>query len=575
VTVGLLISQQPGGLMGIGLLLLGGLVGFSVGFKLRQRVLRSPFLGGLQSHDMFFRQSGIAISYVDEQGQFLRANQAYCDLVGYSEAELRGLSFQEITHPDDLAADLHLSQQITARDIDAFVLDKRYIRSDGQIQWVTLSISQVFDPQGNPLFRIAIAQDISDRIRIEQQLRLQVQQQQISAQITQHIHRSSLDLSELLNTTVTEVRQLLTADRVVIYRFEPDYSGLVIVESVDATWPAMLGQKITDPCLQQPDCVLPYRHGRIQAISDVLTSGLADCYVESLRRYQVRANLVIPIILADGLQKSDPILWGLLVVQQCSHPRQWRSQEIALLQNLAQQLAIALQQAQLYRQVHMVNQELLRQVSLDGLTQVANRRRFDQYVTQEWQRLIRQQRPLAVIMADVDFFKAYNDDYGHAAGDDCLKQIAQVMSQTVRRPADLVARYGGEEFAVVLPETSLAGALRVAEEIRQQVESLGLPHRRSTVSSVITLSLGVATLVPRMDRQIGQLLRAADIALYQAKNQGRNCCCATDRPLDSGDSSEAVEAETNGDETESEPTLDFDEFSEDEFGDSRSIWDSF
>jgi len=174
------------------------------------------------------------------------------------------------------------------------------------------------------------------------------------------------------------------------------------------------------------------------------------------------------------------------------------------------------------RQLEEVNQKLLYLSSLDGLTGIANRRSFDESLDREWRRGIRYNTSLSLIMIDVDFFKAYNDTYGHQAGDDCLKQVAGALRSVVRRPGDLVARYGGEEFVVILPGTHLEGALVVAEALRVAVETLKIHHAGSELSRQITISLGVATTVPSRGSSPAALVAAADQALYKAKQEGRN-----------------------------------------------------
>lgn len=170
-----------------------------------------------------------------------------------------------------------------------------------------------------------------------------------------------------------------------------------------------------------------------------------------------------------------------------------------------------------------LNQELQRLTATDGLTGVANRRRFDEALDHEWRRAIRAAAPLACIMIDIDHFKAFNDRYGHLQGDACLRQIAHALVSTVRRAGDIVARYGGEEFAVVLPATALAGAQRVAEQLRTTVENLKIPHDASGTSAFVTISLGVSAVVPQQGVMPHTLVAAADRALYQAKRSGRNC----------------------------------------------------
>jgi diguanylate cyclase (GGDEF)-like protein len=168
------------------------------------------------------------------------------------------------------------------------------------------------------------------------------------------------------------------------------------------------------------------------------------------------------------------------------------------------------------------NRELQRLSQIDGLTQIANRRHFDQYLTQEWQRSQREQRSLSLILCDVDFFKNYNDLYGHQKGDDCLQRVAQLLRQAVKRPADLVARYGGEEFALILPSTDLKGAIAIAQAIQQEVYSAQILHTASEISKFLTISLGIVSTIPTSAVSLDQLIAAADAALYEAKHQGRD-----------------------------------------------------
>lgn len=168
------------------------------------------------------------------------------------------------------------------------------------------------------------------------------------------------------------------------------------------------------------------------------------------------------------------------------------------------------------------NEELSRLATLDGLTQLANRRRLDEYLMIEWHSLTRQQAPLSFILCDIDYFKRYNDNYGHQAGDDCLRQVARAMSRAVRRSSDMVARYGGEEFAVILPNTHIEGALKVAREMQREIQELKIHHASSEVHEHVTLSIGVATVIPVPTSSPEMLINIADHALYEAKRQGRN-----------------------------------------------------
>lgn len=174
------------------------------------------------------------------------------------------------------------------------------------------------------------------------------------------------------------------------------------------------------------------------------------------------------------------------------------------------------------RQLASANEALQRLSLQDGLTGIANRRHLDDYLDREWRRAIRSRAPLSLVMADIDNFKSFNDTYGHQAGDEALKRVAQAMGGALRRAGDLVTRCGGEEFAVVLPETPAEHAHIVAETLRRAVESLSIAHRGSPVAPWVTISVGVASEVPDRASSPTALLATADTAMYRSKHCGRN-----------------------------------------------------
>ena len=174
------------------------------------------------------------------------------------------------------------------------------------------------------------------------------------------------------------------------------------------------------------------------------------------------------------------------------------------------------------QQLLKINQKLGQLVNIDSLTQLANRHRFDEFLTREWYRRRRDNSSLSLILCDIDYFKLYNDCFGHIGGDECLKQVAEVISEGVKRPADLAARYGGEEFAIILPQTPAQNALKVAERIRLNVKKLQLSHPSSLIDDYVSLSLGVSCITPDSKSTEQQLLSTADEALYEAKKQGRD-----------------------------------------------------
>ncbi|WP_353672493.1 diguanylate cyclase [Synechocystis sp. LKSZ1] len=174
--------------------------------------------------------------------------------------------------------------------------------------------------------------------------------------------------------------------------------------------------------------------------------------------------------------------------------------------------------------------ETVELANLDALTQIANRRRFDDHLHEQWQTLGAEQQPLALILCDIDHFKQFNDFYGHLSGDDCLRRVAQALSASLRNPYDLFARYGGEEFAALLPYTDKAGAGHTAKRMQATLNLLEIPHHPSPIAGHVTMSFGIAITVPQATVDPLSLVAMADHCLYQAKQQGKNCIVCTQSP---------------------------------------------
>jgi len=406
-----------------------------------------------------------------------------------------------------------------------------------------------------------------ERQRIEEQLRQQALRERLLGQMIEHI-RSSIDATSILQSTVTEVRQFLKTDRVLIYRcqdwasqFDDDQKG-AIVAGDGLPLGYIENQNIT--AALAVSCFVLVESQSVQAIADVSATGVADSCKELLADCEISAILSVPIWQSgdwetankrleatvfeteknqdaaetyisgptvgkpqapDSIAENRSSLWGMLTAYNCSGVREWQQWEIDFLQHLANQVAIAIEQSQLYRQLAIANQKLQELATTDGLTGIANRRQFDRVLMLEWRRLAREELPLSLIMFDIDFFKPYNDFYGHLGGDDCLRQVAGAIARSAKRAGDLAARYGGEEFAVVLPNTSAEGANIVARKICDGIASLKLPHARSSIGPYVTLSCGIATAIPSSEESPDTLIRSADSALYQAKTEGKNRIC--------------------------------------------------
>ncbi len=588
------------------------------------------------------------------------------------------------THPDDRELIRHRMEQ-AINNGKQFQQEIRIFCPDGSLRYLLIKCQGLINEQGQIIRLFGTLLDITERKQIEETLRQLLKRERVVTEITQRI-RQSLNLEEILNTTVIEIRKLLQTDRVLIYRCEPNETATVIVQSVGVEWISLWDQQIPSIYLTQEQCIIPFSQGCLHNISDIYTTNLKTDQLQWLEHCQVRACLGVPIIEGE-------VLWGFLMAHHCACPREWAYWELDLLEQFAaqvsiaihqsqlyektqqqaqrekglrrviqamsqsldletifstatfeigqllnvdrvsiaqyladqshwvivasttqradipdvigiiipdennlisaqlkqqkvirisnfqkdvnqpashdlaemnpgallivplwvgsciwgslslyrhnqtwiwqdaevelactlvEQLQVAIQQSQLYQQLQIANQRLEGLVMMDGLTQVANRRRFDEYLTEEWKRATRENHPLALIFCDVDYFKNYNDRYGHLAGDECLIQVAQALDGSVRRPGDLVSRYGGEEFAIILPQTSVTGAVQVAEIITETLKFLQIPHDTSLISSHLTVSMGIASLIPSLNSSPQVLIEAADQALYQAKAQGRN-----------------------------------------------------
>jgi two-component system, cell cycle response regulator len=372
--------------------------------------------------------------------------------------------------------------------------------------------------------------EIQTRQQTEHSLRLKVQQEAALNRVIQVIHNKSLDLSAVFLTAVSEIGQLLDLDFATILRYEapeahwstiaeyqpnPNAGGLLNLDIHDS------GNPITAKLKQ------------LQIVEIANSTSLGDRHNRLLAQKRPGAWLLVPL-------QVNQTIWGALHLgrrpasldsnpqgadqgqDQGSDRSPWSLADRQSTCAIADQLAIAIQQSELYQHLQEANLELNRLATRDGLTQVANRRHFDRYLDLQWREAQREQSELALILCDVDFFKKYNDGYGHLAGDDCLKSVAQALEKSLKRPDDLVARYGGEEFAVILPRTDLQGAAFMAQTLRLAIHKLAIPHGNSLVGPIVTMSLGVASVVPQVGQSPQELIAQADQALYQAKEAGRD-----------------------------------------------------
>jgi diguanylate cyclase (GGDEF)-like protein len=326
--------------------------------------------------------------------------------------------------------------------------------------------------------------------------------------MTQDVHASNILIVDDTPDNLTVLRQMLTEHN---HRVRPALSGEIALKAIQTDLPDLI-------------------------LLDVLMPGMNGFEVCDELKSKA-ATRDIPVIFISALNETSDKVKGFQSGGVDYITKPFNSEEV--LSRVETHLTLRQMQIQMQDQniqllneiesrkrveeaLEKANLELERLASLDGLTQIPNRRQFDQYLHHEWQRLAREQVTISIILCDIDFFKRYNDTYGHVAGDKCLKQIAQGIQHAVKRPADLVARYGGEEFAVIMPSTNTEGAVKVAEEIQEEIQNLKIPHTQSEASKYVSISMGVTSTVPDGDEGSETFVNNVDKLLYQAKNTGRD-----------------------------------------------------
>jgi diguanylate cyclase (GGDEF)-like protein/PAS domain S-box-containing protein len=554
-----------------------------------------------------------------ESERFVKVNPAFTRVLGYREDDLLSRSFLDLVHPDDRGETRRNLLEKLGRGIPVFGSVNRYQRQDGYYRWFEWNAQ----PQPERGIAYAVARDISDRVHIEQSLRLSEETfRAVLNAITETAylidthgfvleHNQSFAtlvgrrgesvrgklLFDLLPTESVQ-RRRARIDEVIKtkkgLRMEDESGGRFVYLSMypicdgegDVVKIAVFGQDIT--WLRQAQEMLLMNEERLEALLHL--SQMTDESEAEIREYAIeeavsltRSRFGYLHFIDEEKGTLDLVLWSQEASRQCAcsnlqhHPLAsagiWADsirQRRPVIHNdvssaspvtgfpdghpaLARHLSVPIfdnkrivaiagvgnkpspydetDVAQLGLFMHTMwailkqrqAEEVLKRSSIeDALTGVANRRHFNEMYDAEWRRAQRTSEPLSVIFVDIDFFKAYNDIYGHQAGDVCLKRVAQCLKNVMHRSGDILARYGGEEFVAILPNTEIAGAIKVSETMREKVMEMQLPHEDSSVAPFVTISIGAATGKPKASMSGEVLLESADRALYQAKHDGRN-----------------------------------------------------
>ncbi|GAB1543566.1 hypothetical protein NUACC21_62410 [Scytonema sp. NUACC21] len=374
-------------------------------------------------------------------------------------------------------------------------------------------------------------------VRVRQQLMLQLQRKQLQQEIQER--KQAQAQTQLLLATIGAINEALDFESALgamlckVYRgINWDYCEAWIPNSNGTA--LYLNQTSYDPqdielqrfAGESQAHTFAYKAGlpgRVWAsqqpewIADVSQTTTPTFFRQDVLTTELKTAFAVPVTL-------DGQVLAVLTFYKRSRS-EFDASLVQLVSTVALQVIGFMRRNRMEEALKQANRELQRLANLDGLTQIANRRCFDEFLDRQWKRLKREKASLSLILCDIDFFKLYNDHYGHQAGDDCLKQVAQVIDCSIRRPAGLAARYGGEEFAVILPNTTNEGAVHVATQIQLALANLKILHARSQVSDRVTLSMGLASLIPAPEFSPENLITLADRALYTSKAAGRNRYC--------------------------------------------------
>ncbi len=443
------------------------MIGFHQDISARKQdeLIRQQITDDLRRSEAKFRGAFDTITagmcLVSILGQILDVNTALCQMFEYSSAELLSLQLSDLISVDDQTLDDQLAQQMFRGKIPGYQTEKRFLSQSNKIIWGLMNISLIYDNKNSPHYLIVHIVDISHR-------------KQIEAALCKNITTQRAILKAIPDLMIRLDRNGICKS-IGLGKSLREFSRIpyILQQSIYQTLPPRLAEK------------------QMYYVDQALTTNERQIYEYSL---EVDGELHYEEARLVKLDDHEV----LMMIRDISDRKQ---------------AEIKLKQA---------NNTLEQLAHTDGLTQIANRRYFDNYLSKEWQRLGREKKYLSLILLDIDYFKFYNDFYGHQAGDQCLIAITQAIKHTLKRPADLVARYGGEEFVVILPNTNQKGVINIAQNIQQTIRTLGIVHQKSQVSNIITLSMGMTSIIPDSKTSPAQLIAQADKALYIAKQQGRN-----------------------------------------------------
>ena len=431
---------------------------------------------------------------VDIKGNFVFFNRALLGMSGYTAEELRTINSIDLVAPENLTEVRQLFQDVLERGAATQYVEINFNKKDGTAVLVKMTVALINNPKGEPVGFHGFVRDITAQHHYQE--RQKRDQEQLDA------------INESLEMAVADANAKAVEAEIANIELNQIFNT-----SLDGMWILDLNRnviRVNDTMMRMLKTNKQNIEGR--KCYDVFAGYCCrdmECVVQRIKRKKVP-------ILTDIEMPTEGTLTPYSLTATPFYGID--SELVGVLENFRDITERKLAEENL----QAANDQLKRLATIDGLTDIANRRTMDECLETEWRRMNREKNDLAFILCDVDYFKKYNDTYGHQEGDECLKSIARALTSAIRRPADLVARYGGEEFAAILPNTDLKGAVCVAENIRAAVSDLQIEHRSSDIAPVVTLSLGVACVRPVSGLALEVLLTTADQALYDAKAGGRN-----------------------------------------------------
>jgi len=455
---------------------------------------------------VIFDQAAVGVAEIDVRtGRYLSANRRLCDMLGRTERELQDIDFLAVTHPEDHHIHKEQIARLVAGEIKHFSIEKRYLRKDGEVLWVNLAISSLWEPGKKPDRNLIVVQDITEakvmREEIERRSRQLTALHEMSLDLT-----AELDINALLQAVTRRALDLIGGTTCNCYLYQPQEDW---VARIVRSGKGLISRKTTR---QRGE-------GLVGVIWETGKPLLVNDYPAWPARIK-RFSAGVPQAMIGA-----PIRWGgefLGVLNiMATEKNRFTQTDVDTLEMFATQAAIAIRNARLYKQVEQT-------AITDALTGLFNRRGFLDLGEREFDRAMRFNRPLAALLFDIDHFKDVNDRFGHQTGDEVLKALADGLCRN-SRAIDVAGRYGGEEFVLLLPDTLPAKAIQTAERLRQSIADIrvpavpldgALPERAIQV----TASIGVAALTPEA-RDLAFLIDRADQAQYRAKRAGRNRVC--------------------------------------------------